>query len=451
MIITKHTSSNAKRRGSVIVVVLWAIGISALIVSSVQLVGYRQKAIGTETLSRVQARWAARGGIEYTIAVMADHTQNPVPDDAFAMIRDMDYVAASLPGDLLNASYDIRHHTDGRDWSGPMDEHSKFNINRTPSEQQILLSLDDMTIDVIAAIIDWLDEDDDPQPFGAERDYYLSLSHPYEPRNDLMKSIAELEKVAGVWPEYLRGEDWNLNNKLDANENDADLSWPDDEPDKVLDTRWSGFLTASSTQNNMGLLGLPKLRLGEADLVELQERVGVDEALAQELIDFGRNESNTMVQLIEVYAQAQNGNGAQAQLGGSAVPLLNEEQLRAVLAETSINNLALRLPGKMNINTVSEQLLEQIFFEKPQFVDEIIFQRNSRKEGITSIVDLVDIPAFKDDPEALNFVATSMDTTSSVYSITSVGRSDSGGVEIEITVVVDRSTLPIRILEYREQ
>lgn len=452
MISLRHTSSSPARRGSVIVVVLWAIGISALIVSSVQLAGYRQKAIGTETLAKVQSRWAARGGIEYTIAVMADHTKNPVPDDAFAMIRDMDYVAA---GDLLNASYDIRHHVDGRDRLGPTDEHSKFNINLTPDEQQILLSLDDMTIDVIAAIIDWLDEDDDPQAFGAERDYYLSLSDPYEPRNGFMRSIAEFGLVGGVWPELLRGEDWNLNGRLDANENDADISFPDDEPDKVLDSGWSEFLTASSTQNNMGLLGLPKLRLGEADLLELQERVGVDEALAQELIDFGRNQANEMVLLIEVYAQSRinsgSNNGAQAPQGGATAPLLDEDQLRAVLAETSINNLALRPPGKMNINTVSEQLLEQIFFEKPHFIDEIIFQRNSRKEGITSIVDLVDIPAFQEDPEALNFVARTMDTTSSVYSITCVGRSASGGVETEITVVVDRSTLPIRILEYREQ
>ena len=456
MITSKHTSCSPNRRGSVIVVVLWAIGLSALIVSSVQLVGFRQKLVGTETLARVQSRWAARGGIEYIIAVMADHTKNPVPDDAFAMIRDMDYVSASVPGDLFNASYDIRHHIDGRDRLGPTDEHSKFNINLSPSEQGILMSLDDMTIDVIAAIIDWLDEDDDPQAFGAERDYYLSLSNPYEPRNDLMRNIVELELVAGAWPEYVRGEDWNLNGRLDANENDADLSYPDDEPDKVLDSGWSEFLSASSTQNNMGLLGLPKLRLGEADLVELQERVGVDEALAQELINFGRNQASEMVQLIEVYAQAQDtnsgsNNGTQAPVSTTSAPLLDEDQLRAVLAETSIDNLALRFPGKMNINTVSERLLEQIFFERPHFVDEIIFQRNSRKEGITSIVDLVSIPAFQEDPDALNFVARTMDTTSSVYSITSVGRSASGGVETEITVVVDRSALPIRILEYREQ
>ena len=107
-----------RRRGSVVVVVLWSIALAALLVSSVQLIGYRQKAIGSDAVARVQARWAARGGIEYTIAVMADHTQNPVPDDAFAMVREMDYIFAR---DLLNAGYDIRHHADGQTWRGPMD------------------------------------------------------------------------------------------------------------------------------------------------------------------------------------------------------------------------------------------------------------------------------------------------------------------------------------------
>jgi hypothetical protein len=38
-----------------------------------------------------------------------------------------------------------------------------------------------------------------------------------------------------------------------------------------------------------------------------------------------------------------------------------------------------------------------------------------------------------------------------VFTITSRGRSGSTGLEVEITAVVDRSQLPARILEYREQ
>ncbi len=110
-----------------------------------------------------------------------------------------------------------------------------------------------------------------------------------------------------------------------------------------------------------------------------------------------------------------------------------------------------RHPGKMNINTVSASLLRQLFFTTEYLADEIIYLRSSRQEGITSLVDLTDIPAFQEDVEAFSFVARNMDTTSSVYTISSRGRSWSGGTEVEITVVVDRSTLPIRILEYREQ
>ena len=100
------------RRGSVTLVVMWTIAIAALIVSAVQLLGYRQAMLGREALGRVQARWAARAGIEQTIAVMALHTETPVPDDAFALIREMEYVSADYldAGGRTIAGWDIRHH-----------------------------------------------------------------------------------------------------------------------------------------------------------------------------------------------------------------------------------------------------------------------------------------------------------------------------------------------------
>ncbi|MHC4868633.1 MAG: hypothetical protein ACYTE2_02935 [Planctomycetota bacterium] len=65
------------RRGAVVVIVIWAIAIAASIVAAVQLVCFRQATIGRETLARVQARWAARAGIEEAIAIMAWHGENP--------------------------------------------------------------------------------------------------------------------------------------------------------------------------------------------------------------------------------------------------------------------------------------------------------------------------------------------------------------------------------------
>jgi len=37
-----------------------------------------------------------------------------------------------------------------------------------------------------------------------------------------------------------------------------------------------------------------------------------------------------------------------------------------------------------------------------------------------------------------------------VYTISSRGRAESTGLEVEILATVDRSSLPLRILEYRE-
>ena len=444
-----------RRRGFVVLIVMWALAIAALLVSSVQLFGYRQAMLGREALDRVQARWAARGGVEYTIAVMAAHTQEPVPDDAFAMVREMGDISV---GSLLNAAYTIHHHADGRDWAGPMDEHSKININSSITNASMLLLLTDITPDVVDAILDWIDEDDEVREQGAERDYYRSLEAPYLPRNGPMRTIAELELVAGIWPEHLRGEDWNLNNQIDPNENDGDRTWPVDEPDHQLEAGWSAILTAYSVQGPLGASGLPRINLAEADIQELQDRLNMDEIQAWAFIKYlTANNMTGLEQLLTMQVEQELASEASADPRGSDAPTqgsstlsLTRDQLRAILAETTLEEVNTRAPGRLNINTVSEQLLRQLLFTREYLADEIVYMRNSRLQGIASLVDLLDIPAFREETGALEYLGRIMDTRSNVYSICSQGRSQSGGVEVEIIVVVDRSTLPIRILEYRE-
>ena len=40
-----------------------------------------------------------------------------------------------------------------------------------------------MTEAIADAILDWIDPDDAPRPFGAEAEYYQGLGVPYVPRN----------------------------------------------------------------------------------------------------------------------------------------------------------------------------------------------------------------------------------------------------------------------------
>lgn len=434
---------NRHQRGSVVVIALWSIAIAALVTSAIQLTAFRQSVYGRESLERVQARWAARAGVEDTIAVLADHTYDPIPDDAFAMILDLENVAH---GEVNGATYEILHHSDGKDFRGPMDEHSKVNINLARNRILALNSFRDMSIDIPDSISDWIDEDDDPSILGAERDYYLSLPSPYEPRNGLMHNIAELELVAGIWPEYLRGEDFNLNNRLDPEENDGSQSLPDDEPDNRLDGGWASRLTTYSLDYGATASGLPRLYLRISDTEELIERLGITQQQADLLKQLGGDQSKDLLQL---YTNTLLNLATGGEESGSMQQDLSPEQVDAVLDEVSITPPYERIPGRTNINTVSAEFLRDLLPDNEDIADEIIYMRNSRPQGITGLSELQDLPEMTDD--IMEKLAGLLTTTSNVYSITSRGRSKATGIEIEMIVVVDRSTLPARIIEYREQ
>ena len=444
--ITARHTPFIRRRGSVVVIVIWTIAIATLITASIQLLGFRQAAFGAEAADRVQARWAARGGIENTISVMADHTARPFPDDAFALVRDLEIVSY---GTMNGATYDIQHFRDGRRWPGPMDEHAKININSEQCSSAVLMLLEDMTIDVADAISDWKDSDNEIGVFGVERDWYLSRAAPYEPRNGRVRSVAEIELVAGVWPELMRGEDWNFNQRLDPNEDDDDRTWPPDDPDKILDAGWSQYLTAYTVDGGATSSGEPRLQLKRATPEELMERIGVEELQALALIAYGRNPQNNIIDLASTQLSRIDPTGAVSpSVVNPLIPDLTYDQIRAVLEETSVIHPEDKQPGKMNINTVDEQFLRDLLADEA-ISDEIIFMRNSRAEGIVSMLELQTIPGL--DGDAWRQLYDLYDTRSNVFTISSVGRSEATGTEVEIIVVVDRSTLPVRILEYREQ
>jgi hypothetical protein len=87
--------------------------------------------------------------------------------------------------------------------------------------------------------------------------------------------------------------------------------------------------------------------------------------------------------------------------------------------------------------------------DDPITADAIVSIRSASSTGLLSVPDLLD--SSRVSPQSVVAIAPYADTQSYVFTITSRGRSSSTGLEVEITAVVDRSTLPARILEYREQ
>ncbi len=459
-----------ERRGSTLILVLWTVGICTLIVLSLQVSAFRQSSAGAESIGRVRAKWAARAGVEECIAYLAWETEHAADSDP---VRLWNALADLSDGELAGATWEIRHDEGGKMVEGPLDVHSKLNVNLMTEEQ--LMLLDGMTPDVARSILDWIDTNDEPmENGGTESQYYEKLNPPYEARNGSVRSLQELELVFGVEPELLRGEDWNLNGILDENENDGDLTWPPDNADDYLDSGWSGFITAVSKGPGFGQSGEPKLMLATADLSEIEDRMGVDADQAQALKDYASRGGNTLEALItsplSQIAASNNGNNAggngdsgnnnsggntnnnNTNNGGGNQPEvadLSDSQLRAVLDEGLVGGISRNVPGKVNVNTAPREVLEMIPGVGPTLADQIMFTRTTSARGFTNLLDLMNVPGMTQ--EELVTIAPFVDVRSSVFVITSKGRATTGRAEVELVVTIDRSELPIRIIDYLER
>lgn len=431
------------RPSFVTLTVLWVIVMASAVIAIVQAASFGQASAGREALARARAYWAARAGVEFQLAAVEAGTQNPDPDDAFTLIEDMDAVS---DGTVAGASFRVFHSTVGGEVPGPIDAASKININKMTAED--LMALPFMTEDVAQSILDWIDPDEDPNPLGAEAAYYQGLPFPYEPRNGPMRSLFELELVAGVEPWYVRGEDWNLNGILDPNENDGNASDPPDNADGILDAGWSAIITAESLDGGWSASGQARLNLTEASESDLVARTQMTSDQAKIVIDYVNLQTSATMgdflrrTLQQLSAQLGTGQGQQQ----TPVQPLSDEQLTALLAECEINrDTSLPpQPGKLNINTCDSRIFEYLPSVDSTLADNIMAERDARRQGFLSLVELKAVPGMTN--QALAALYDVVDVRTNVFLVTSRGRDDATGIEVEITAAIDRSSLPARLI-----
>ena len=445
---------NQIRRGSAMVAVIWGLTIAAMLVAALQVGTNRMAMLGRDTMEHIRARWAARAGAEATIATLAYHTRYPVPNDAYAMVTDLERVHT---GELTGSSWLIQHASGDTvtPFAGPLDEHAKLNVN---GEQRgyIDMMFAPLAWGVYAAIEDWIDEDDDPSEFGVERDYYLSLDARYEPRNAPLQSVAELELVAGIEPNDIRGEDWNLNAMLDPEEDDGEETLPWDDESGVLNGGWARMLTVRSVADGATASGLPRIWLLATDADELIERMDLlnlefppekADAIISSAVSGEFSATELIAALGRETASSTDENAEEEETESSEI-VYTRDEVAAILSETSLTPSHRRDWGRININTVPPETLYAMFEGGERLVDGLLSLRTRRASGLTSPVDFWDLQDI--DEQALTQLIPMFDTNSNVFAICSRGRSAATDEVAEINMVVDRSTLPVRILEYRE-
>src|SRR5713101_7256966 len=189
-----------RERGVALLITLLTMALMTLLIvdfTTTVALGYRAAANQADEL---RAYYLARSGVEVGIAIL---------------------------GQAALAQINQRNAYDGLDqaWAQPIppipveggtvslsivDEARKLDINELYNPQSNaanenfepivarLLSNIGVSTDLIPVMIDWLDPDSIESPGGAEADYYLRLTPPYEPRNGAMPTIADLRMLKGV-------------------------------------------------------------------------------------------------------------------------------------------------------------------------------------------------------------------------------------------------------------
>ncbi|UUO04480.1 type II secretion system protein GspK [Blastopirellula sp. J2-11] len=267
--------------------------------------------------------------------------------------------------------------------------------------RQLLMGLPGMTEDIADAILDYIDEDDEPREFGAEVDYYSGLDPPYAPKNGPLETVEELLLVRGVTPQLLFGRDENRNGVIDPQELALSADSDRFEQDMLTEAPergWTSFLTLYGMEKNYGADGMEKIFINDEDVQALHARLM--EVVPQEWADFivayrmygaGTASSNatnqnyvTTVQfdfsqqpkgtfasaldLIDAVVSVSpssgggqsSGQNGQTQMMKSPFQQLNAAQWMPDFMELLTVNESPIIPGRININQAPRELLVAI-------------------------------------------------------------------------------------------
>jgi type II secretory pathway component PulK len=320
--------------GTILIVTIWVV----LVLAGLALVFARSMRVAAivsaNQVASDEAEWIASGVCQYIIAQLAAHT-----GDAEALNEDVPWEALPVGQGyfwVLRSNLE-----DDRDFDyGLTDEAGKINLNSASLE--MLLKLPGMTSELAASIIDWRDEDGDVTTGGAEDEYYLLLSEPYNCKNAPFETVDEILLVKGASEELLYGEDTNLNGVLDDNENDGDNSAPSDNRNGRLEGGFYDYVTVYSVEANTDSEGNERINLNDASA-----RTTLQSALQEVVKEERALEIMNNIPISPSYASVM------AFYYGSGLKIEEFEQLADRLTVSDEQTL----PGLVNVNTASKEVL----------------------------------------------------------------------------------------------
>ncbi|HSW01487.1 MAG TPA: type II secretion system protein GspK [Sedimentisphaerales bacterium] len=424
-------SNRAERSGLILIAVLWMLAVMTALVAVVGQTSRLNRKMAMAATDEVRCKWACRAGMEHAIGIL---NEDPKDSDCLADLwsdNDEDFNDVVLE----RCRYSVR----------VSDEAGKLNINVATKDQ--LMALPYMEQDIADAIVDWRDGDDDPEPLGAETGYYENLPIPYKIRNGPFKTVRELLLVKGVTEETLYGEDTNCNGLLDANERDGDLSPPPDDGDDYLDQGWIAYLTCYSYERNVDAEGNDRININQANQQQLQDGLDLTASQARWIVDNRGGGFRSIADLINdrsPKSPSESSGGA-----NQAAPM--DMQTFSQIADRITITGEKRIPGRVNINTASAEVLMTLVGrddQAEQIARSIVADRAGLPYGFTSVAELLNQPSMT--VERFKNVVELVAVRSDVFTIQCLATADVTGATFRIEGVVDRSASPCTILYWHQ-
>jgi DNA uptake protein ComE-like DNA-binding protein len=328
---------------------------------------------------------------------------------------------------------------------GVSDEESRLNVNTASADQ--LAKLQNMTPDVVAAIVNW--RGGDSATVTAEAQYYAGLQPPYQPRLGPFQTVRELLMVRGVTPELFLGRDVHQNGMLAAGGNDLTGSIDS------ADLGWAGMLTVDSAVQNLNAAGEDRVNIQSADENSLTAVRDITPAIARAIVAYrGQHRFESIADLLEVTPpQNQNqrgGRGAAAsrqatpdQSGNKVV----DENLFMDIADDVTTETGRSLPGAININTAGLDVLACLPGVTRELAQAIISQRQSGG-FFANTGELLKVPGLTRD--IFKQIVPQVTARSETFRILCEGKINSTGARQRIQAIVHVGLNDQKTLSWRE-
>lgn len=414
--------STRRTHGTILIVTIWVV----LVLAGLALVFARSMRVAAivsaNHVASLEAECIVTGAAEYAKAKLTARSEEETSD-----LMDSEPYQANQIGEgyfwLLRSDLEDDQEFD----YGLTDESGKINLNS--ASEEILLKLPGMTAELAASIIDWRDEDSEITAGGAEDEYYLLLSEPYNCKNAELETVEEILLIKGSSEELLYGEDTNLNGILDDNENDGDLSEPSDNRNGRLDPGFYDYVTVYSVETNSDSEGNQRININDASSREdlqsaLQEVVDEDRALEiMNLVPTNPSFSN----ILDFYF---------------STGLESEEFSQIVDHLTTSDEES--FPGLVNVNTAPKAVL-LCLPELEESDVEALLSRRSSDQGLDSIAWVTEVL----DQEKAVAVGSYITTRSFQYSADILGIAANGRAYKRYKAVFDMSQQTPRIVYWK--